>query len=323
MPSSSLTKTLHSSLSICILCTSHLFERTLSAYLEETASAETPARYTYWHFSSAKDLLDHIRQVGHVDCLLLQATPELQELLEQLRQQIIFFPAVIIVESSRLAAEPLRVDPDGDLEPDSPSVIRREHTPLFSYHPAVITLSGHQLNQIGLAIDQAISKFLQLQPNGQMTAEATPTTEPALTHHLTHNLMAQQLQLAEKLKERLDYLGVYYKRNSQHFLRHMSPPQRAELLQQLTSDYREIILTYFSDETHLNDKIDNFVNFAFFADVPISQIVEIHMELMDEFSKQLKLEGRSDDILLDYRLTLIDILAHLCEMYRRSIPRES
>lgn len=47
------------------------------------------------------------------------------------------------------------------------------------------------------------------------------------------------------------------------------------------------------------------------------------MELMDEFSKQLQLEGRSDDILLDYRLTLIDAIAHLCEMYRRSIPRES
>jgi circadian clock protein KaiA len=25
---------------------------------------------------------------------------------------------------------------------------------------------------------------------------------------------------------------------------------------------------------------------------------------------------------LDYRLTLIDTIAHLCEMYRRSIPRE-
>jgi circadian clock protein KaiA len=47
------------------------------------------------------------------------------------------------------------------------------------------------------------------------------------------------------------------------------------------------------------------------------------MELMDEFSKQLKLEGRNDDILQDYRLTLIDTIAHLCEMYRRSIPRES
>jgi circadian clock protein KaiA len=27
-------------------------------------------------------------------------------------------------------------------------------------------------------------------------------------------------------------------------------------------------------------------------------------------------------VLLDYRLTLIDSLAHLCEMYRRSVPRE-
>ena len=54
----------------------------------------------------------------------------------------------------------------------------------------------------------------------------------------------------------------------------------------------------------------------------VSQILEIHMTLMDEFAQQLKLEGRSEEILLDYRLTLIDILAHLGEMYRRSIPRE-
>ena len=44
---------------------------------------------------------------------------------------------------------------------------------------------------------------------------------------------------------------------------------------------------------------------------------------MEEFSNQLKLEGRNEDILLDYRLTLIDIIAHLCEMYRRSVPRET
>jgi len=45
--------------------------------------------------------------------------------------------------------------------------------------------------------------------------------------------------------------------------------------------------------------------------------------LFDEFAKQLKLEGRSEEILLDYRLTLIDVIAHLCEMYRRSIPRDN
>lgn len=65
------------------------------------------------------------------------------------------------------------------------------------------------------------------------------------------------------------------------------------------------------------------MNLAFFADVPVAQVVEIHMELIDEFAKQLKLEGRSDEILIDYRLTLIDVIAHLCEMYRRSIPREA
>ena len=51
------------------------------------------------------------------------------------------------------------------------------------------------------------------------------------------------------------------------------------------------------------------------------QIIEIHMELIDDFSKQLKLEGRSDEALLDYRLTLIDILAHLCEAYRCSMSK--
>ncbi|WP_279605558.1 hypothetical protein [Aetokthonos hydrillicola] len=33
------------------------------------------------------------------------------------------------------------------------------------------------------------------------------------------------------------------------------------------------------------------------------------------------MEGRSDESLLDYRLTLIDILAHLCELYRSSMSK--
>jgi circadian clock protein KaiA len=65
------------------------------------------------------------------------------------------------------------------------------------------------------------------------------------------------------------------------------------------------------------------VNKAFFADIAISKILEIHMELIDEFSQQLKIEGRSNEILLDYRLTIIDVLAHLGEMYRCSVPREN
>jgi circadian clock protein KaiA len=135
--------------------------------------------------------------------------------------------------------------------------------------------------------------------------------------------MQQQRRLAEKLRERLGYLGVYYKRNPQLFLRHLSSSERQKLLENLKSEYRQIVLKYFSQENTLNQKIDNFVDKAFFADISVSRIVEIHMELMEEFSKQLKIEGRSEDILLDYRLTLIDVIAHLGEMYRRSIPRES
>ena len=44
------------------------------------------------------------------------------------------------------------------------------------------------------------------------------------------------------------------------------------------------------------------------------------MDLIDEFWKQLSSEGHKHDFLQDYRLALLDVMAHLCEMYRRSIP---
>jgi circadian clock protein KaiA len=192
----------------------------------------------------------------------------------------------------------------------------------FLYHPATLEISITQLSQIVSAIDQAINKFLQLSSVTQ-SIPSTASNESPETHETQQSLKERQLRLSERLKERLGYLGVYYKRNPQNFIRYMSAYQREELLQQLKADYREIILAYFSDTADLNQKLDNFVNTAFFVDISVAQIVEIHMELMDEFSKQLKLEGRSDEILLDYRLTLIDTIAHLCEMYRRSIPRET
>ena len=69
-----------------------------------------------------------------------------------------------------------------------------------------------------------------------------------------------------------------------------------------------------------NQALESFVHTAFFSDLPITKTVEIHMNLMDGFWKQLKLEGHKNDFLQDYRLALLDVLAHLCEMYRRSIP---
>ncbi|NJN86861.1 MAG: circadian clock protein KaiA [Leptolyngbyaceae cyanobacterium SL_7_1] len=187
-----------------------------------------------------------------------------------------------------------------------------------SYHPATIAIpSTEVVTDFPKWIEAAIEQFLTLTKPGE-AVQGMPSRSDEPTP-----LLIQQHRLAEKLKERLGYLGVYYKRNPSAFLRYMTQPQKQELLQQLKNDYREIVLNYFSNDLDLNKRIDRFVNVAFLADIPVSLIVEIHMELMDEFSKQLKLEGRSDEVLLDYRLTLIDAIAHLCEMYRRSIPRES
>lgn len=117
------------------------------------------------------------------------------------------------------------------------------------------------------------------------------------------------------------YAVKCYKLESNHVSQEMTKADKQALLRQLKSDYRQILIDYFTTDKTLQDKIDEFIQAVFYANIPVPQIIEIHMELIDEFSKQLKLEGRSDDALLDYRLTLIDILAHLCEQYRSSLPR--
>jgi circadian clock protein KaiA len=291
-----LLSTLPSSLSVCGLYSSETLTQTISQILGEVALPEAvAATYTLNGFTSEASFLQFVQQKKHyVDCLILEERPKLQNVLNQLSQQSIFFPAVFLKGT------------------DLPAAQQHED---WSYHAATICLLPDQLHQISFVIDQAIAQFIQLSPVRQPTVTTTRIPEAPLR--------LQQQRLSEKLKERLGYLGVYYKRDPQNFLRRMTPPDREELLRHLKSEYCEIILTYFSDPLALNARLDNFVNIAFFADVSVAQVVEIHMGLMDEFSKQLKLEGRNDDILQDYRLTLIEAIAHLCEMYRRSIPRES
>ncbi|BAZ07564.1 circadian clock protein KaiA [Calothrix sp. NIES-3974] len=101
----------------------------------------------------------------------------------------------------------------------------------------------------------------------------------------------------------------------------MTTTEREVIIQKLRAEYRQIMIDYFVKEKELQTKLEQFTHELFVADIPVPKIIEMHMELIDEFSKQLKLEGRSDETLLDYRLTLIDILAHLCEVYRRAMRK--
>ena len=227
-----------------------------------------------------------------IDCLLLTDTPLSQELVRQLKQLGIFLPVAIAYERDFTQDEIL-------------------------YHPAEVKFNFDS-QPISDRINLALTQFLNLDEN-KCLAETLQKPVDTTQHN---SLTQQQRRLAEKLKERLGYLGVYYKRNSQDFYGNLTNSQKEQLDRQLALEYRKIILSYFENEPKINQIIDRFINAAFFSNISVSQVLEIHMELMDEFAQQLKLEGRSEDILLDYRLALIDIIAHLCEMYRRSIPSE-
>ncbi len=108
----------------------------------------------------------------------------------------------------------------------------------------------------------------------------------------------------------------YHNGHEQTVFKQMSPEKQTKFLQELKQDYQQIILIYFTNPS-VKIEIEQFTDKVFLSNMPVPQVIQIHMELIDEFAKQLKLEGRSEEILLDYRLTLIEILAHLCEMYRR------
>lgn len=130
---------------------------------------------------------------------------------------------------------------------------------------------------------------------------------------------SQQSRLNSKLKERLGYSGIYSQRNSQHFFNRLSNFEQKKLLERLKLIYSQILFNYFSSEDSINTLIDRFVEEAFFINLPMNKVVEIHMELIDNLENQLKFEGLHTDHLSDYRLTLIDIIAHLGEMYRTVI----
>jgi circadian clock protein KaiA len=252
------------------------------------------------------EFLDYLQSKREgIDCLMLEGKPWLDELARHLCEHGLVLPAIVILE-----------DKDRSQDADS-----------FQYHSAEVQIGDSDLEHLSEKVDLAIAQFLRLAPLQCVATIATPTQQPSPSRGdgiaATDPILLQQQRLTERLKERLGYLGVYYKRDPQRFLRNLAPPEAKHLIGLLETTYRDIVLNYFSRAGDPNSSIEHFVDMAFFADIPVTKIVEIHMNLMDEFSKQLKLEGRSEAILLDYRLTLIDVIAHLCEMYRRSIPRNS
>lgn len=318
------------SLTICTLLDSETLARSLQHYLSDE-------RYVLTRYKSQPEFLQFVEsQKETLDCLILEDSPDLLPLVNQLYTQGSLLPVIILKPDSQITEDnsPSQTSSEtsdvqqSDKDPET-ATLETPKNPTneltsgegsFFYHAAAVNVYYSQLSHITHYIDEAIANFLKLSSIASWCEENSDTDTIPQEENV---LLQQQRRLAEKLKERLGYLGVYYKRNPQNFFRNLPSPERQEFITNLKSAYRQIVLEYFLGNSNLNQKIDEFVNVAFFADISVTYIVEIHMELMDEISKQLKLEGRGDEILLDYRLTLIDVIAHLCEMYRRSLPKDS
>ena len=267
-------------------------------------------RYELKCLSLMEDLTDFvINNYEQIDCLVLSCNEQLDLLFNQLWQAEILLPTVIL-EGDLISLE---TDQANDF---ASCLLDLEASNI--YHQAEVRLYPKQLKEINSYINLAINKFISLAPGSKTSKYFACKEQQDAT--IPRSLITQQRRLTDKLKERLGYLGFFYKRNPDSFWPNLSPPEQEELAAKISQSYRQILLMYFTHDGEINKLIDEFVDRAFFADISTSQILEIHMDLMDDFSHQLKIEGRNDDILLDYRLPLIDIISHLCEIYRRSIP---
>jgi circadian clock protein KaiA len=245
---------------------------------------------------------------GRYQLVPLEPLPDPVAALDQRRED---FDAVLLQQGAIRAEHYQALAERGLL---LPAVVIGRVTGRIEYHDAEVHLPLDQLEQLSYSLDAAISRFLR---RGLFGAG-----HPAPGSGSGGDTPARW-ELANRLQGRLGFLGVYYKRDSSRFLRNLPAAERQYLLQSLTRTYRDLLLSYFRNPAAANQALESFVNTAFFSDLPITHTVEIHMDLIEGFWKQLKLEGHKNDFLQDYRLALLDVMAHLCEMYRRSVPADA
>ena len=236
--------------------------------------------------------------------------------LDRLREE---FDALLIEDS---AVDPQLYEGLSERGLVLPTVVIGEVTGEVSFHEAEVRLPPDQLEQLPYSLDAALSRFLR---QGVVPSVDGGNQEPAGDVNGTAAggagvPMPMPWRLDDRLKERLGLLGVFYKRDPSRFLRNLPAREQKDLLHSLERSYRDLLLSYFRNPSAANQALESFVNTAFFSDLSITTTVQIHMDLIDAFSDRLRLEGHKTDFLQDYRLALLDVMAHLCEMYRRSIP---
>ncbi|NEO25949.1 MAG: circadian clock protein KaiA [Kamptonema sp. SIO4C4] len=229
---------------------------------DTSPEAFTP-RYQFHYFNQQNDFLHFIEQnKEEIDCLILQNVESELGILNDLYEQGILLPVVIIEPKHSTNRN---VEEEG-LQSFTPNATH------YLYHTGEVWLLSNQLEQIATAIDNAIARFLQLAPSSNFS-QPSPPAQTNQEQSKQNFLMLQQRRLADKLKERLGYLGIYYKRNPQDFYRNLPPQDKKQLRGELKDEYREILINYFTPDYLFNAHIDQLINHAFLL---LNSVYQIH-----------------------------------------------
>ncbi|NJR71493.1 MAG: hypothetical protein HC771_24945 [Synechococcales cyanobacterium CRU_2_2] len=224
---------------------------------DRVRSSISAQRYVLTLCESPADFLRAVqRKEPNPDCLLLEETPALPSLLTQLHQQSILLPSLILTASDYLTAFNPVTSSDQVTSSDSVTDLPLPHPHPSApekpqqqshqqYHPAEVYLSAAAVGKLEICIDEAIKQFLRLSPSDPHL-QALPSLANPL-HSGSGPLQDQQRRLADKLRERLGYLGIYYKRDPRLFLRNLQPEEVAEVLSSLKLQYKGIVLSYFTE----------------------------------------------------------------------------
>jgi circadian clock protein KaiA len=105
-----------------------------------------------------------------------------------------------------------------------PAVVIGEVSGATDYHPSEVHLPPDQLEQLRYSIDAAISGFLR--QGLQESSQSAPSGASPVDGE-------DRWKLANRLRERLGYLGVFYKRDPARFLRNLPESDREELTRSL------------------------------------------------------------------------------------------
>ncbi|WP_429614828.1 hypothetical protein [Synechococcus elongatus] len=194
-----------------------------TAILQDCQQALAGDRYQLQICSSGDLLLDYAQtHRDQIDCLLLVATnPGCKTVIQQLCFQGIVVPAIVV----------------GDRDTDDVTDTQKD----WVYHSAELHLGIHQLEQLPYQVDAALAEFLRQAPVETIADQVmlmAATHDPELASH--------QRDLAQRLQERLGYLGVYYKRDPDRFLRNLPALRGTEVTRgdadQLSRDCAELFL---------------------------------------------------------------------------------